>query len=281
MRRRFVPLAWASSLLLTTVMPGCQGSAGAFASMQQSQASLADNQAEILRQLGALGDRLDGIQAAGSARAAPSKKARPRKPDPAATYRVPVADEPAMGPAAAKVTLVQWSDFQCPHCSRAVSRVEQLRDKYGDDLRIVFKHNPLGFHARAMPAAIAAEAAHRQGKFWPMHDKLFAHAKELTDDNFVAWAGELGLDVEQFRRDLADPALARRIKEQQQQSRSLGAGGTPAFFINGRFLAGVQPVEVFEALIDEEMNKAEALVAKGTAPERVYATVIAAGKTRA
>ena len=280
MRRRFVPLAWASSLLLTTVMPACQGSAGAFSTMQQSQASLADNQAEILRQLGALGDRLDELEVAGAARAAAPKKARPRRPDPAATYRVSVADEPAMGPATAKVTLVQWSDFQCPFCGRAVPLLEQLRDKYGDDLRVVFKHNPLGNHPRAMPAALAAEAARLQGKFWEMHDKLFANAKQLTDDNFVVWAEELGLDVERFRRDLADPTLTRRIKEQQRQSMSLGAGGTPAFFVNGRFLGGVRPVEVFEALIDEEMKEADALVARGTAPERIYETVIATGKTR-
>lgn len=281
MRRRFLPLAWASSMFLAAVMPGCQGSAGAFSTVQQSQASLADNQAEILRRLDAMSDQLGDLKAARPDRTAAPKPTPPSGPDPAATYRVTVGDEPAVGPDTAKVTLVEWSDFQCGYCRRTLPILEQLEKKYGAELRVVFKHNPLSNHPRAMPAAIAAEAAHRQGRFWAMHDKLFANANALTDENFVAWAEELGLDVERFRRDLSDPRLAERVEQQLREGMTLGVRGTPSFFVNGRFVRGARPVEVFEALIDEELKEAEALIAKGVAPQRVYEAVIADGKTRA
>jgi protein-disulfide isomerase len=144
----------------------------------------------------------------------------------------------------------------------------------------VFKNNPLGFHPNAMPAAKAAEAAGKQGKFWEMHDKLFENQKALSAEGYVTWAGELGLDVEQFKKDMADPALEKKITEQQTQGMTLGARGTPAFFVNGRFLSGAQPVEAFKKLIDEEKAKAEKLVAAGTPRAQVYDKVIANGKTK-
>lgn len=106
-----------------------------------------------------------------------------------------------------------------------------------------------------MPAAKAAEAAGRQGKFWEMHDKLFENQKALNDANYLAWAGELGLDIEKFKKDLADPALQKMLEGQQRQGMTLGARGTPAFFVNGRFLSGAQPYESFKRLIDAELGK--------------------------
>ncbi len=145
-------------------------------------------------------------------------------------------------------------------------------------MRIVIKHNPLSFHNRAMPAALAAEAAGRQGKFWKMHAKLFDNNKELTDDNFLKLAERLGLDMQKFKRDLSDPALAERVKKMQAQGMRLGARGTPAFFVNGRFLSGAQPEQAFEALIDEEMAKAKELVASGVPRKKVYETTVADGR---
>jgi protein-disulfide isomerase len=144
----------------------------------------------------------------------------------------------------------------------------------------VFKNNPLGFHPNAMPAAKAAEAAGKQGKFWEMHDKLFENQKALNAEGYIAWAGEIGLDVEQFKKDMADPALEKKITEQQAQGMTLGARGTPAFFVNGRFLSGAQPVEQFKKLIDEEMKKADKLIAAGTPKAQVYEKTIANGKTK-
>lgn len=131
-----------------------------------------------------------------------------------------------------------------------------------------------------MPAALAAEAAGKQNKFWEMHDKLFENNKALNDDNYVKFAGELGLNVEQFKKDMADPALKKKITAQQAQGVTLGARGTPAFFINGRFLSGAQPFPNFKKLIDEEMKKADKLIAGGTPKAKVYEKTIEKGKTK-
>ncbi len=149
---------------------------------------------------------------------------------------------------------------------------------YPGEVRVAFKHNPLGFHPNAMPSAKAAEAAGNQGKFWEMHDKLFEFNKELSEDNYVKWAGEIGLDVEKFKKDMADPQLEARIKAQQAQGIKLGARGTPAFFINGRFLSGAQPTENFKKVIDEEITKVDKLIAQGTPKSKAYDAVIATGK---
>ena len=135
-------------------------------------------------------------------------------------------------------------------------------------------------HNRAMAAAMAAEAAGKQGKFWEMHDLLFANAKELTDENFVKWAGELGLDVEKFKADLADPAVAKKVDENQKQGTQLGARGTPAFFVNGRYVSGAQPFEKFKALIDEEIAEADRTIAAGTAKSGVYDALMATAKEK-
>lgn len=135
-------------------------------------------------------------------------------------------------------------------------------------------------HNRAMPAAMAAEAAGKQGKFWEMHDKLFQDPRALTDENIEKYATEIGLDMAKFKEDLKDKKLEAKIKKQQQQGTTLGARGTPAFFVNGRFLSGAQPFEAFKALIDEEMKKADALLAKGTPKDKLYDAVIAKGKTK-
>ena len=176
------------------------------------------------------------------------------------------------------VTIVEWSDFQCGYCKRATETMDALVEKYGDDVRVVYKHNPIGRHAEAMSAAIAAEAARRQGKFWEMHDKLFASSRALGEDKYIAWAGELGLDVAKFRADLKDPKLKELIEDQVAEIRTLGANGTPAFFVNGRYVRGAQPLPKFEALVDEEMKEARALLAKGTQRADVYAAVMKGAK---
>jgi len=276
-------LARLSPIALALGLGGCQG-AGAFAQVSEKLNQIADNQTQVLSKLEQLENKIQNMPAGAAAPAAPGKQAQkgpqPGRPDPSATYKVPVGDAHTKGGDNALVTIVAWSDFQCPYCSRVNPTMEQLTKEYGDDLRVAFKHNPLGFHPRAKPAALAAEAAGRQGKFWEMHDKLFANQKELTDENFIAWAGEIGLDVEKFKKDMADPALDKKATAHQQQGMTVGARGTPAFFVNGRFLSGAQPVDNFKKLIDEEMKKAKALVAAGTPRDKVYEKTIANGKTK-
>lgn len=224
--------------------------------------------------------RLDGIQAKldrPGPVAAPTP--RPGSPDPGAVYQMPIDGAQTRGSAGAKVTLVVCSDFQCPFCARVRTTLDDLAKEYGDDLRIAFKNNPLPMHDRALPAAAAAEAAGKQGKFWAMHDRLFENRAELTDDNFVRWAGELGLDVARFERDRNDPKITARVQAQSQQCTSLGARGTPSFFVNGRYLSGAQPIESFRTLIDEEAKKAAALLRKGVKPKKLYDAIIKGGKT--
>jgi protein-disulfide isomerase len=132
-------------------------------------------------------------------------------------------------------------------------------------------------HNRAMAAAMAAEAAGKQGKFWEMHDKLFQDPRALTDENFDKYAEEIGLNKEQFKKDMTDKGLEEKIKKHQTQGATLGARGTPAFFVNGRFLSGAQPFEAFKKLIDEEKAKAEKILASGVARKDVYAKAIEKG----
>ena len=110
-------------------------------------------------------------------------------------------------------------------------------------------------HAKAPAAHAAAEAAYQQGKFWEMHDKIFAGQREMSEANYLKYAGEIGLDVEQFKKDLTSEKVKKRIDGDKQVASSLGVTGTPAFFINGRYLSGAQPFESFQAIIDEELGK--------------------------
>lgn len=209
--------------------------------------------------------------------------ARPGQPDPKAVYKVPLeGSEPQKGPDDALVTIVEFSDFECPFCGRVEPTLEQVRDKYGKDVRVVWMNNPLPFHRNAKAAATAALEAHAQkgdDAFWAMHEKMFANQKALTKDNLEKWAKELGLNMNKFKKALESDKYSKTIQEQQNLANSLGARGTPAFFINGRNLRGAQPLASFTALIDEELAKAKALVEKGTPRAKVYETIIAKGET--
>ena len=177
---------------------------------------------------------------------------------------------PSHGPEQAKVTVIEISDFECPFCSRGGKTVKEVMAAYKDDVRVVFLNLPLSFHNNARPAAAAALAANRQGKFWQMHDKLFANQRGLTSDNFRKWAGEIGLNLKQFDKDLADPALAVQVSQDIAIANGLGITGTPAFFINGKKLSGAQPLAKFKELIDAQITLANDEIGKGTALADVH-----------
>jgi protein-disulfide isomerase len=225
------------------------------------------------------------VTKSGLTKAAAPKPAAPKagQPDPKAVYKVPLkGNEPQKGPDDALVTIVEISDFECPFCGRVEPTIKQVQDKYGKDVRVVWMNNPLPFHKNAKGAANAALEAHAQKGnkgFWAMHEKMFANQKALTTDNLQSWAKEQGLNVSKFKKALADDKYGKTIQEQQALAASLGARGTPAFFINGRNLRGAQPLAAFTAVIDEELAKAKALVAKGTPRAKVYETTIAKGET--
>ena len=213
--------------------------------------------------------------------APPKPQQRPGQPDPKAVYKVPLqGDEPQKGPDDALVTIVEFSDFECPFCGRVEPTLDQVKDKYGKDVRVVWMNNPLPFHKNAKPAANAALEAHAQKGdegFWQMHEKLFQNQKALTRENLETYAKEIGLNMKKFKEALDSDKYASTIQEQQALSTKLGARGTPAFFINGRNLRGAQPFQSFEIVIDEELEKAKGLVKSGTARSEVYATTIAKG----
>ncbi|MBL9039821.1 MAG: thioredoxin domain-containing protein, partial [Archangium sp.] len=194
-------------------------------------------------------------------------------------FKVPLEASPSKGTSEALVTMVEFSDYQCPFCSRAHNTVQQLQKDYGSKLRVVMKQNPLPFHNRAKPAAQAALAAGEQGKFWDMHDKMFANQTALEDANLEQYAKDIGLDVTKWKADMGTPKIAQQIDQEQKLAQSIGATGTPAFFINGRKLSGAQPIDNFKRLIDEELGKAQQLVNSGTSPDQVYAKTIENGAT--
>lgn len=201
------------------------------------------------------------------------------RPDPTERYRVPVGASATKGSADAKVTLVMITDFQCPYCKRAQPTIRALERRYGSDLRIVVKHNPLAFHDRARPAALAAEAAHLQGKFWELHELLYENNKALSDDDLRRWAKKAGCDMSRFRSDLGKAVLSRHVDEDVALARKVGARGTPAFFVNGRFLSGAQPEAAFATVIDEELKEADRRIAAGTPQDFLYATLMKSAKS--
>ncbi len=167
-------------------------------------------------------------------------------------------DGHARGPADAPVTIVMFMEPQCPYCVRGSATMQQLEERYGPRLRLVYKHMPLPFHQRARPAAIAMEAAAQQGRFWEFHDALYARAGELNESGALLSeiASQLGLDLGRFEEDCEDPALAARVDADVELAGSLGVTGTPNFFVNGYPMRGAQPVDKFAALIDRELEGA-------------------------
>jgi protein-disulfide isomerase len=215
-----------------------------------------------------------------SAPAAAQRQGR-QADDPKAVYRVPVDGSAAKGPADALVTIVESSDFECPFCKRVAPTMKQLEGAFPGKLRFVFKHNPLPFHARALPAAIATEEARAQGgdaKFWAMHDALFA-ASSLDEAAIAKAAADVGLDAGRVKEAIASGKHKERIERDQRLVRSVGANSTPSFFVNGRKLAGAQPFEAFRTIVEEELRKAEALVRGGTPAAQVYEKIMAGAAT--
>ncbi|MBT4352043.1 thioredoxin domain-containing protein [archaeon] len=159
-------------------------------------------------------------------------------------------NEGEKAPTEGKVIIEEFSDFECPYCSRAVPTVEEIKKTYGDKVEVVFKNFPLGFHKQAQGASEAAECARDQGNFWEYHDKLFDNQGALSTANYKVWAEELGLDMDKFNlcvdnNEKAD-IVAKDLKEGQQK----GVSGTPTFFVNGRKLVGAQPFAAFKPIID-------------------------------
>ncbi|MEW5896740.1 MAG: DsbA family protein [Nanoarchaeota archaeon] len=162
-----------------------------------------------------------------------------------------------LGDADAPVTLVEFSDYQCPYCGRFYSEtLLQIKSKFIDQgkVKFVFRDFPLSFHPEALPAAIAANCAGEQGKYWEYHDKLFTNQQSLGVDNYKQWAKDLGLDIGKWESCLNDPKQKEEIAKDFRDGQNAGVQGTPASFVNGKLISGAQPFAVFEQLINAELN---------------------------
>ena len=196
-------------------------------------------------------------------------------------YKVEIpAHAPVWGAEDALVTIALFDDFECPFCSRLYATYEQLKKDYDGRIRIAFINLPLGFHKKAKDAAYAAAAAHKQGKFWDIYSFLFTRQKEWNKvENFKEWLEskkeELPLDWEQFSKDMESKNIENIVSEDVKTATSLGLRGTPASFVNGRFISGALPIDSFKKVIDEEFKKAEG---KGLKGDALYRDIIKDGK---
>lgn len=194
---------------------------------------------------------------------------------------VPVhADDPVRGPKSARVTIVVWSDFQCPFCSRVEPTLTALRERYGDDLRIVWKDEPLPFHKFARAAAVVGRIVYTTrgaGAFWAFHDTVFDRQKELSADNLLAWAQDQGVGPSELEAGRA--AAEAKVDASMAEATRLGLSGTPAFMIDGVRLVGSRPLAEFTALVDAHLAEAKALEQKGVPSEGLYDALVRAHYT--
>jgi protein-disulfide isomerase len=169
-------------------------------------------------------------------------------------YDIPTEGFPSLGPADAPITIVEFSDYQCPFCKRFHEETyHNLLDAYQGKIRFVYRDLPLtSIHPNAFPAAVAAACAGEQDAYWPMHDKLFS-ADELSQDAYIQFATELGLDVPKFTECIGSDRYNDAINADSDFAVNLGINSTPTFFINGLAVVGAQPLSVFQQVIDKEL----------------------------
>jgi protein-disulfide isomerase len=168
--------------------------------------------------------------------------------------RISTTGDPVRGPANAKVTIVEFSDFQCPYCALAETEVSKILKQYPADVRIIFKQFPLDFHPQAHLAAEASLAAQAQGRFWELHDRMYAHFREINSAHILQWAGEIGLDKNRFENDLNSHKFNDRVNAEEQEGEKAEVEGTPTFFINGRKLNGTFDVATIAPIIADELK---------------------------
>jgi protein-disulfide isomerase len=167
-----------------------------------------------------------------------------------AVAKLAAGDAPSFGPADAKVTIVEFSDFQCPFCSRAAEAAHKIKEKYGTKVRFVFRQFPLSFHQNAQVAAEASLAANAQGKFWELHDKMFENQQGLEREKLEGYAKELGLDVAKFKKALDDKTFAATVQSDMKLGEEVSVDGTPTMFLNGARIANPTDFDAISKQID-------------------------------
>jgi len=191
-------------------------------------------------------------------------------------------ESPYIGVKDAVVVVNVFSDFQCPVCKRSADPIKQLAADFPGKVKVYFRNNALEMHGRSKPAALAAWAAKKQGKFWQYHDKLFSTGM-LDDGSLEQAAKDLGLNMEQWKKDIADPANTERLAKESKWAESMGATGTPAFFVNGVRQVGWGSYMALKSMVGSEVEKGDALAKSGTAKSVVLSeriTALAAKNTK-
>lgn len=272
---------------MRTIRVGLLGIAALAVPSCQRPAPTADNaNVETTERLDKIESRLDklakGLEKVEKSAAKPSRPSRPR-PDPNTVYSVPVGNSAYSGPEHAKVTVVEAFEYACPFCDRVRGTMKQLAQDYGDDLKIVYKNYVVHPQVATTPA-LAACAAGKQGKHSEMMEliweKGFKAGRKLGADNMTTLAKEAKLDMKAYEKDM-EGACKSELADDRKMLSAVGVSGTPAFFVNGRFLSGAQPIDRFKKVIDEELEKANKALASGSSLDAYYAeNVVKKGKKK-
>jgi len=167
--------------------------------------------------------------------------------------KVDPGDSPRYGKVGAPVEIIEFSDFQCPYCIRGAETLDEVKEKYGDKVTIVYRHFPLPMHDRAHRAAEASECANEQGKFWAYHDLLFANQRAMTEEDLSGYASQAELDLAKFNECLTSGRHVATVDNDMEEGAAAGMSGTPGFFVNGVFLGGAMPIDKFSEIIDAEL----------------------------
>jgi protein-disulfide isomerase len=229
------------ALALVVLVAGCGGNPADVEELKKGQK-------EILDKLAALDKTVQQIKAA-----PPAPPGRPQV-DPNKLYTIPVTGSPARGAENAKVTIVEFSDYQCPFCGQAEALVKQVLETYPKDVRLVYKQFPLtSIHPNAMPASKAALAAGRQGRFWEMHHLIFDNQRQLGPEKYTEFAEKLQLDVPQFQKDMESPDVLAQINREMQEGKAADVTGTPTIFVNGKRLMN-RSFDGFKQMIDASIG---------------------------
>jgi len=211
--------------------------------------------------------------------ALPTFATGPEEPQGPERFFVEVGDAPFRGPVEAPVTVIMFSDFECPFCLQGYETLERLGEKYGDRVRLVYKAFPLDIHENALVLAMAARSAQAQDRFWEFHDLLFK-PQASGPEHLLDLARSAGLDLDALVRDVESLEYGPEVYRDMRQGRRLGVSSTPTFFINGRLLTGAKPLEAFEAIVDEELGVVQKWRAEGLPADHVYAHAIKDGYRR-
>ncbi|HKP95714.1 MAG TPA: thioredoxin domain-containing protein [Fibrobacteria bacterium] len=227
---------WLLALPLTVLLAQCTTP-----SMENRLSKLEAKQDSILKMLGAMQEKHEFM----------AMRMGWRPPPDTTPKAIPLGTSKVQGPENASFTIVEFSDLQCPYCAQTAPVLDSIAHAYPNDVRVVFKHFPLSFHPQAKAAAAASIAAGKQGKFFEFRYKVAPHFRDLKDSLYLGLAKELGLDLEQFKHDMAlTPEVERLLEEDVNLGRKIGVEGTPTIFVNGR-LAQDRSFEYFERMIKQ------------------------------